>query len=167
MARMQRVLTNLFGHWFQMRRRFPTALLDEMTTAIAAGERTHRGEVRFAIESRLTPWSVLEGLDAPTRARQVFAQLRVWDTEHNSGVLFYVLMAEHRIEIVADRGVAARVTTVEWDAVCAGMRECYAREQWREGSLAGIAAAHALLARHFPSDGTDNPDELPDRPVLL
>jgi uncharacterized membrane protein len=167
MARMQRMLTNLFGHWFQLRRRFPVALLDEMTTAIAAGERTHRGEVRFAIESRLAPLAVLEGFDAPARARQVFNQLRVWDTEHNSGVLFYVLMAEHRIEIVADRGIAARVTTAEWDAVCAGMRECYAREQWREGSLAGIAAAHALLMQHFPSDGTDNPDELPDRPVLL
>ena len=91
----------------------------------------------------------------------------VWDTEHNTGVLFYVLMAEHRIEIVADRGIAARVTATEWEAICARMRDDYARGQWREGSLAGIAAAHALLAQHFPSDGTDNPDELPDRPVLL
>ena len=100
MARMQRMLTNLFGNWFQLRHRFPAALLDEMTVAIASGERTHRGEVRFAVESRLAPLAVLEGLDAPVRARQVFAQLRVWDTEHNTGVLFYVLMAEHRIEIV-------------------------------------------------------------------
>ena len=167
MARMQRVLSNLFAHWFQLHRRFPPALLDEITTAIAAGENSHRGEVRFAIESRLTPWAVFEGLDAPTRARQVFAQLRVWDTEHNSGVLFYVLMAEHRIEIVADRGVAARVTAAEWEAICARMRDCYARGQWREGSIEGVAAAHALLQQHFPSDGTDNPDELPDRPVLL
>lgn len=167
MARMQRMLTNLFGNWFQLRHRFPAALLDEMTVAIASGERTHRGEVRFAVESRLAPLAVLEGLDAPVRARQVFAQLRVWDTEHNTGVLFYVLMAEHRIEIVADRGIAARVTATEWEAICARMRDDYARGQWREGSLAGIAAAHALLAQHFPSDGTDNPDELPDRPVLL
>ena len=167
MARMQRMLTNLFGGWFQLRRRFPAALLDEMTTAIAAGERTHRGELRFAIESRLAPLAVLEGLDAPARARQVFGQLRVWDTEHNSGVLFYVLMTEHRIEIVADRGIAARVTTAEWDAICTRMRECYARGEWRDGSLEGIAAAHALLARHFPGNDKANPDELPDRPVLL
>ena len=167
MARMQRVLTNLFGNWFQLRRRFPAALLDEMTTAIAAGECTHRGELRFAIESRLAPLAVLEGLDASTRARQVFGQLRVWDTEHNSGVLLYVLMAEHRIEIIADRGIAARVTAAEWDAICARMRECYARGQWRDGSLEGIAAAHALLLRHFPGNDKANPDELPDRPVLL
>jgi uncharacterized membrane protein len=167
MARMRRLWANLCGGWFQLPRRFPAALLDELAAAIAAGERTHRGEIRFAVESRLPPLAVLEGLDATTRAQQVFAQLRVWDTELNSGVLFYLLMAEHRIEIVADRGIAARVATGEWDAVCARMRERYAAGQWREGSLDGIAAAHALLERHFPGDGQANPDELPDRPVLL
>jgi uncharacterized membrane protein len=167
MARLQRLFTHVFGQWFAMRRRFPETLLEEMTAAIAAGEQTHLGEVRFAVESRFSPWAVLEGIDSPARARQVFAQLRVWDTEHNIGVLFYVLMAERRIEIVADRGIANRVSQSEWDAICAGMRSSYATGRWREGSLAGIAAAHALLAQHFPSDGIDNPDELPDRPVLL
>ena len=167
MTRLRRLLLNLFDGWWQLRRRFPAALLDELAAAIAAGEREHLGEVRFAVESRLAPLAVLEGLDAPQRARQVFAQLRVWDTEHNSGVLLYVLMAEHRIEIVADRGIAARVSAAEWQAVCERMRERYAHGQWREGSLQGIADAHALLARHFPGHGEPNPDELPDRPVLL
>ncbi len=167
MTRLQRLLLNLFGGWFQLPRRFPATLLDEMTAAIAAGERGHLGEIRFAIESRLAPLDVLDGLDATGRAQQVFARSRVWDTEHNSGVLFYVLLVEHRIEIIADRGIAARVAGAEWDAICARMRECYARGQWREGSLEGIAAAHALLARHFPADGRTHPDELPDRPVLL
>ena len=167
MARMQRLLTNVFGQWFAMRRRFPEALLEEMTQAIASGERTHLGEIRFAVESRLSPWMVLESVDAAMRARQVFAQLQVWDTEHNTGILFYVSMAEKRIEIVADRGIASRVAQAEWDDICTRMRGSYASGRWREGSLAGIAAAHALLQRHFPSDGTENPDELPDRPVLL
>ncbi len=167
MARMQRLMTNLFGSWFALRQRFPAALLDEMTRAIAAGERRHRGEVCFAVEARLAPLAVLHGLDAPGRAHEVFAQLRVWDTEHNNGVLLYVLLAEHRIEIVADRGIAARVTASEWEAVCAQMRHAYARGQWQEGSLQGIGAVHDLLAAHFPSDGEPRPDELPDRPVLL
>jgi uncharacterized membrane protein len=167
MARMQRLLANLFDGWFQLRRRFPAPLLDEMAAAIAAGERTHQGEVCFAVESRLHPFSVLDGVDAHTRAHQVFAQLRVWNTEHNSGVLFYVLMAEHRIEIVADRGVARHVTQAEWDTICTGMRDSYSRGEWREGSLQGIAAAHALLSRHFPGNGKPPRDELPDRPVLL
>ena len=167
MARMQRLLANMFEGWFQLRRRFPASLLDEITAAIAAGERTHQGEVCVAIETRLDPLAVLGGLDASTRARQIFGQLRVWDTERNSGVLLYVLLAEHRIEIVADRGIAARVAPDEWAAICALMRESYARGQWREGSHAGIAAAHALLVKHFPGNGKADPDELPDRPVLL
>ncbi|MGN6327516.1 MAG: TPM domain-containing protein [Rhodanobacter sp.] len=168
MGLFRRLRANLFGSWFQLRRRFPAALLDEMAAAIAAGEATHLGEIRFAVESRLAPLDVLAGLDAATRARQVFARLRVWDTELNSGVLFYVLMAEHRIEIVADRGIAAKVSAGEWDAICARIRQRYAAGSWREGSLEGIASAHALLARHFPAgDGPGNPDELPDRPVLL
>ncbi|MEO6799903.1 MAG: TPM domain-containing protein [Rhodanobacter sp.] len=167
MSRMQRLLANMFEGWFQLPRRFPASLLDEITAAIAAGERTHMGEVRVAIESRLEPLAVLGGLDAGTRARRVFSQLRVWDTEHNSGVLLYVLLAEHRIEIVADRGIAARVAPAEWTSICERMRGRYASGHWREGSLDGIAAAHALLRKHFPVRGKANPDELPDRPVLL
>lgn len=167
MARAQRLLMNLFDGWFQMRHRFPRSLLDEMTDAIADGERAHRGEVCFAIESRLAPTAVLEGLDADKRAHQVFAQLRVWDTEHNSGVLFYVLMAEHRVVILADRGIAAAVPQNEWDAVRDHMLASFAQGAWRQGSLDGISEAHALLMRHFPGNDKANPDELPDRPVLL
>ncbi len=167
MTVMQRWMANLFSGWFQMPRRFPAPLLEEMTRAVTEGERHHLGEVRFAVESRLPAWAVLGGLTARLRAEQVFADLGVWDTEHNSGILFYVLLAEHRIEIVADRGIARRVPQAEWDAVCNQVREHFAAGRWREGSLHGIASAHALLTRHFPGEGRDNPDELPDRPVLL
>ncbi|MEY2168021.1 MULTISPECIES: TPM domain-containing protein [unclassified Rhodanobacter] len=167
MARLQRLLMNLGEGWFQLHRRFPAGLLDEIATAVAEGERTHRGEVRLAVESRLSPLAVLAGLDAPRRARQLFGQLGIWDTEHSNGVLLYVLLAEHRIEVVADRGIARHVAPDEWAEVCTHMRDAYARGQWREGSLQGIADVHALLQRHFPSDGKARPDELPDRPVLL
>lgn len=167
MARLQRLLMNLGEGWFQLHRRFPASLLDEIAAAVAEGERTHRGEVRLAVESRLSPLAVLAGLDAPRRARQLFGQLGIWDTEHSNGVLLYVLLAEHRIEVVADRGIARHVVPDEWAEVCTHMRDAYARGQWHEGSLQGIADVHALLQRHFPSDGTARPDELPDRPVLL
>lgn len=167
MARVRRLLANLCEGWFQLHRRFPPGLLDEIASAVADGERTHLGEVRLAVESRLSPLAVLAGMDAPMRARQLFAQLGIWDTEHNNGVLLYVLLAEHRIEVVADRGIARHVVPDEWAAVCAHMREAYARGQWHEGSLRGIEAVHALLERHFPADGASRQDELPDRPVLL
>lgn len=166
-TRTQRFFANLFRGWFQVRRHFPPDLLDAMTEAIADGERTHLGEVRFAVESRLHPMAVLTGLDATTRARQVFAQLGVWDTEHNCGVLLYVLMAEHRIEVVADRGIARRVGKDAWEAICGRMQESFSAGQWRAGALRGIADIHAVLAGHFPSHGRARPDELPDKPVLL
>ena len=167
MTQMQRLLANLFGGWFQLRQRFPSMLLDELANVITVGERSHLGEVRFAVESRLSVRGVLAGVDARTRSQDVFAQLRVWDTEENSGVLIYLLLAEQRIEIVADRGIARRVAQGKWDAVCAVMREHFAAGRWREGSLAGVAGVNALLAEQFPAGDRDNPDELPDRPVLL
>jgi uncharacterized membrane protein len=167
MAGMQRLLRNLFAGWWRMRRSFDAALLDDLAAAIAAGERGHLGELRFAVESRLGIGAVLGGMDATARARQVFAQLQVWDTELNSGVLIYLLLAEHRIEIVVDRGVARCVPQAQWDAVRDTMRQYYARGQWREGSLQGIAAAHALLQTGFPAGNTSQVDELPDRPILL
>ncbi|HEX8779266.1 MAG TPA: TPM domain-containing protein, partial [Rhodanobacter sp.] len=122
MARLRRLLVNLGEGWFQLRQRFPAGLLDEIAVAVADGERTHRGEVRLVVESRLSPLAVLSGLDAPTRARQLFGQFGIWDTEHNNGVLLYVLLAEHRIEVVADRGIARHVAPGEWAEVCAHMR---------------------------------------------
>ncbi|WP_266158340.1 TPM domain-containing protein [Dyella silvatica] len=167
MTRLQRLLRNVFGEWFAVRRCFSAGLLDEMTQAVAMGERQHKGEVCIAIESRLAPLAVLEGLDAPMRAAQAFGQLRVWNTEHNNGVLLYILMAEHRIEIVADRGIARHVAQDEWDAICTQMRERFVTGAWREGCLEGIAAVHVLLTRHFPGNDKAEPDELSDRPVLL
>jgi uncharacterized membrane protein len=169
MDKLKRVLTNTFAGWFQLSRRFTPELLQAMTQAIAAGERQHHGELRFVVESRLSPGAVLRGLDARERALQLFSALRVWDTEHNSGVLIYLLMAERRIEVVADRGIAARVATGAWDALCRQMREAYAQGDWRDGSLRGIEQVHALLQLHFPA-GTaagDDYDELPNQPLLI
>ncbi|QAU25123.1 hypothetical protein EO087_14940 [Dyella sp. M7H15-1] len=167
MSISQRLFANLFDGWFQLHRRFPPELLDDITAAIADGEHSHLGELRLAIESRLSALDVWAGLDAQTRARQVFGQLSVWDTEHNCGVLLYLLMAEHRIEIVADRGIARRVKPEEWTSICTAMQESFAAGQWRTGVLHGITEVHALLATHFPSHGKARPDELPDQPVLL
>jgi uncharacterized membrane protein len=167
MTLMQRLFANLFGGWFQLRQRFPAMLLDELADAVTIGERGHLGEVRFAVESRLTVRAVLAGVDARSRARDVFAQLRMWDTEENCGVLVYLLLSEQRIEIVADRGIARRVPQVQWDGICSLMRDHFSAARWREGSLAGLAAINALLSEHFPAGDRDNPDELPDRPVLL
>jgi len=149
------------------RRHFPPRTLDAIQHAVAAGESRHRGQVCFAIEGALPLRDLLAGRTARQRAHEVFAHLRVWDTEHNSGVLIYVLLPDHAIEIVADRGIAARVAQPEWQAVCDGMRAAFAAGEYERGACAGVNAVCAILARHFPANGGRNDNELPDRPVVL
>ncbi|MGA7438514.1 MAG: TPM domain-containing protein [Luteibacter sp.] len=164
---MQRIATNLFGAWFQIGRQFPKDTLDAIAARVSDGERTHRGELRVAVESRLPFAAVSDGVTARDRAAELFAHLRVWDTEDNCGVLLYVLLAEHRIEIVADRGIAAKVAADEWSAITSHMRDEFAKGHFREAVLTGVDEVGALLARHFPSDGSPRTNELPDQPLLL
>lgn len=164
---IRRIGQNLFGEWFRLGRVFPPDVLDAVMQGVADGERRHRGELRVAIESRLPTMAVAQGLTARDRAAMLFAHLRVWDTDDNCGVLLYVLLAEHRIEIVADRGIVNRVAQDEWDAIAAHMREAFAAGRFRDGLLTGVEEAGGLLATHFPGDGTPRENQLPDRPLVL
>ena len=92
--------------------------------------------------------------------------MRVWDTEENSGVLIYVQLIDRCIEIVADRGISAKVEQSEWDAICATMQSAFYAGIYEEGALEAITAITALLKKHFPG-GEENPNELPNRPVRL
>ena len=160
----------LLRHWFAMpsRRLFSEDSLARITAAIAEGESRHRGEVCFAVESALGARQVLRGVDARARAGEAFAALRVWDTAVNNGVLLYVLLADHAIEIVADRGLSGLVDDAQWRAICARMEERFRGGDHEGAAIAGIEAVSDLLATHFPQDGTQpDEDELPDRPHLL
>lgn len=149
------------------RRRFPPSTLEAIQAAIAAGERQHQGQVCFAIEGGLPLGVVWRGPSARERATHAFTHLRVWDTKHNSGVLVYVLLADHAIEIVADRGIAARVAPDEWQAICGRMRERFAAGDYATGAIDGVNAVSAILAREFPADGSPRDNELSDKPVIL
>ena len=147
-------------------RAFPPATLDAIQHAVAESESRHRGEVCFVVEAELTTAQLWAELAPRDRARQVFAQQGVWNTEENNGVLVYVLLADRRVEIVADRGVASAVPQSAWDAICATMQEEFRAGRFQEGAVAGVRAASALLERHFPSTEPGR-NELPDRPVIL
>jgi uncharacterized membrane protein len=159
-------------HWFKtpyaVRGTFDEQALERIAQAIAASEATHSGEIRFAVEPAL-PWSYLKR-DAPARERaaMVFSKLRVWDTEQNNGVLIYVELADHSIEIVADRGIARHVPRADWNAICDAMRDRFRAGRFEQGVVEAVQAVGQRLARHFPlAEGQRNPDELPDRPAVL
>jgi uncharacterized membrane protein len=156
-------------HW-RTRMMFPDATLDAIEQAIGRAEQTHAGEIRFAIETSLTPQHILNGVGARARALEVFAHLRVWDTEYNNGVLIYVQLADRGVEIVADRGFQGRVSPAEWEAVCRLMEEHFRAGRFQIGSVAGVDAIGSLLSRHFPPNPgqtRQSHNQLPDRPTLL
>ena len=161
-----RLFANLFGGWFRLSRWFPQATMRGIRDAIAEGERGHAGELCLAVEARYTPWAVLRGLQPRERAQQLFSLLRVWDTRDNSGVLLYLQLAERRVEIVADRGIAARVAAEQWQALCAAFAVEIRSMPADAAVLACLGRINALLTEHFPAD-VDNPRELPDDPVVL
>ena len=160
-----RLLRHLFAP--SSARLFPPGALRRIADAVAAGEARHSGEVCFAVESALPLRAVLAGEQARPHAEATFARLRVWDTAANNGVLLYLLLADHRIEIVADRGLADRVSAEQWRGVCQLMEERLRAGEPEAAALEGVAAASALVERHFPrAAGDADANELPDLPHL-
>ena len=150
------------------RRAFPPEALGAIEAAVTASERLHAGEIRVAIEGSLEPGEVARGKTPRERALEVFAALGVWDTDANNGVLIYVLLADHDVEIVADRGFNGRVPPAEWLRVCEDMQREFGAGRHTEGVVAGIDAVGRIVAAHFPQrPGQRDEDELPNRPTLL
>lgn len=149
-------------------RAFDAALMARVGEAIADSERTHTGEIRFAVEDRLPLSYLWKNLSARARAQMVFSKLRVWDTEANNGVLIYVLLAERRVEIVADRGLARQVDAAQWEKIIELMRYHFRSGEFAAGALAGVQAVGAVLARYFPvRENQSNPNELSNQPIRL
>ncbi|QGW84417.1 TPM domain-containing protein [Variovorax paradoxus] len=167
-SRLGRIWRHQWMDEADVRRVLPDAAMERLAARVAASERRHSGEIRICVEAGL-PWSYLRR-DASARERAVtmFGKLRVWDTEHNNGVLIYLLLAEHAIEIVADRGINARVSAAEWAAMTQRMGAAFREGRFEDGLTQALEEMSALLVEHFPL-GDDQPDtnELPDAPVVL
>jgi uncharacterized membrane protein len=150
-----------------VKRRLGDGALQRLEQRVAASEVRHSGEIRICVEAGL-PLSYLRR-DAPARERAVmmFGKLRVWDTEYNNGVLIYLLLAEHAIEIVADRGLARHVNAARWQQITATMSDAFRAGHFEAGLNQAIDAVDALLQQHYAlGPGEANPNELPDAPYL-
>jgi len=164
--KINRIGRHLLKHHWRVRRLFPPPVLDRIERAIKAGEATHSGQVRFVVEGALDGAPLFRNQPARERALDIFAHLRIWDTAHNNGVLIYLLLADRDVEIIADRGIHAKVGAEGWEKICRAMEVDFARGQFERGVIGGIAAVSRELARHFPPGGV-HPNELPDAPVVM
>lgn len=164
-------LTRLLRHrWAdgRLRRVLTPEVLQRLGQRVAASERRHTGQIRICAEGGLPLSYLWRGASARERAITQFGKLRVWDTEHNNGVLIYLLLAEHAIEIVADRGLAQRVPEATWHPLVQRLGQALRAGQYEDGLTEVLAEVSALLVAHFPaSDNAPSSNELPDAPVLL
>ena len=165
-VKIKRLIKHLLLPPWLARHEFSPAVMRRIEDAVHQSERLHRGELRVAVETSLDLGPLLRNQSPRARACEVFAQLGVWDTAGNSGVLLYINWADRDIEIVADRGISAQVTQQQWEAICRGMEQAFREHHFEAGLLEGIRQITVLLTRHFPATG-DNPDELGNRPELL
>lgn len=162
-----RILRHLTTSQSAMKQAFLPATLTVIEQAIAHSETLHGGEIVFAIEASLDLPLLLQNQVIRERAIDVFSLLRVWDTEHNNGVLIYLLMADHDVEIVADRGIHAKVDQAVWEMACDTMKTAFKHGQFEQGVLAGIDQSTRVLQQFFPAGTDKRKSELPDRPVVL
>jgi uncharacterized membrane protein len=167
---MRRFLKHLFAPPALTRRRFSSGVSQGIAKAIASAEQLSSGEIRLAVETALPLRDLWSGKSPRDRAEEVFAHLGVWDTELRNGVLIYVLMADRDVEIVADRGAAARISLTEWESVCRLIEGHFRAGRFEEGAVAGVGEVGRLLEREFsarPDSGRQDRDELPNQPTLL
>ena len=163
---IKRIVTHLLATPAQVKRAFPSATLIAIEKAIKASETSHSGEVRFAVDGALDGRPLFAGQSARERAIEVFSLLRVWDTERNNGVLIYLLLADRDVEIVADRGIHAKVGTEEWEKICRTMESGFRQADYEGGVVRGIEAVTRHLVQHFPAAAGDR-NELADKPMML
>jgi uncharacterized membrane protein len=163
---IKRIARHLVEHHWRARRAFPPKVLDRIEQAIKAGEATHSGQLRFVVEGALDGRPLFRNHSARQRALDIFSHLRIWDTAHNNGVLIYLLLADRDVEIVADRGIDARVGREGWEKICREMEAEFRAGRFEAGVIKGIQAVSIELARYFPTTGP-HPNELSDKPVVI
>ena len=163
---IKRIGKHLIEHHWRARRIFTRSVLARIEQAIKAGEATHAGQVRFVVEGALDGAPLFRDQSARARALDVFAHLRIWDTEHNNGVLIYLLLADRNVEIIADRDIDAKVGAAGWEKICHDMEADFAQGRFQSGAVKGIEAVSRELAKYFPPNGP-HPNELPDKPIVI
>lgn len=163
---IKRIGRHLLEHRWRVRRDFPPRVLAAIEQAIKAGEGTHSGQIRFVVEGALDGAPLFRNQPARERALDVFSHLRIWDTHHNNGVLIYLLLADRDVEIVADRGIDAKVGLAGWEQICRSMEADLRAARFEQGVIKGIGAVSRELAKYFPHVA-GGPNELSDKPVVI
>lgn len=148
------------------KRYFPKQDQFLIAEAVKTAEQGHVGEIQVVIEGHL-PVGQAYRHTPQLRARQLFAELGVWDTEFNSGVLLYINLCDRAVEIVIDRGLHQATQQEQWQNICQSMIEMLKAQQYRGAVIDGVTKIGDVLSSFYDNCITEIGDELPNKPIVL
>ena len=137
-----------------------------LTEKVTQAERGHRGEVFLIVENHL-PIQDAYHVGCRARAIDLFSEYRVWDTEENTGVLIYVNICEHQLEIVADRGISAHVSPTVWRAMCDKAVSGIANQTTEESLAELLDEVGQVMRQYYHLEHDPAGNELSDTVVFL
>lgn len=112
--------------------------------AIQEAELNTSGEIRVHLENHCKKDNVLD------RAAQVFAQLKMHETEARNGVLIYMAIKDHKFGIIGDGGINAKVEPDFWDITKEKMVKQFKEGKFTEGLVEGILCVGERLKEFYP-----------------
>ena len=161
-----RFFKHMFSHPWQVKSHFSAEALRNIEKAISASEKMHAGEIRFVVEAGLHPIEILYKKTPKKRAIELFGYLNIWDTEHNNGVLIYLLLADRDVEIIGDRGIDKHLGHNGWEQICRDMEALFRAGEFEAGVLQGVAEISAYLQKYFPQTGASK-NEVTNKPLVM
>lgn len=126
-----------------------------LVAAIHRAEQLSSGEIRIHLE----PECAGEAMD---RAQQVFEQLGMTKTAERNGVLVYLAYADKKFAILGDQGIHERVGSSFWEEQKTALLNHFQSGHYLDGLEAVVLGIGKALAEHFPHQGEDDVDELPN-----
>ena len=140
--------------------------LKQIATAVQQAECGHVGEIQVVIEGHL-PCLQAYRQNTRKRAEQLFAELGVWDTEYNSGVLLYLNLCERQVELVFDRGIQQASEQAVWDTICQDMVQLMRQQHYCTAVIEAIEKIGSILQAYDTQLEIEGHNELPNEPIII
>ena len=137
-----------------------------IANAVQQAEKGHVGEIQVVIEGHI-PCSQAYHQNTRLRAQQLFAELGVWDTELNSGVLLYLNLCERKVEIVIDRGLKNATQAETWNEICQNIAVTLAQKEYLRAVIGGVNEIGQVLDQYYVKTDLYDENELPNEPIIL
>jgi uncharacterized membrane protein len=146
---------------FSKKKEFFSKEENEMiVAAIRDSEKQTSGEIRVFIENKC------RFIDPLDRAKEIFFQLKMENTEHRNGVLYYVALKDRQLAIFADSGIHNAVGEQYWKDVVNRILLFFNKENYAKGIQEGVLKIGEALKTHFPYESSTDKNELPDEIIF-